>query len=127
MNLYPLSYRHIDEPIRLAIRPIFVIHAAAGGIRFRVDDLNVAKRQSSNRPFVQNSPDDMLRDIEARSDTDRAPAVNEEQENHAALHISRGMPQESHDLRGEGNNVPADCPAQDGATRVDRRLEPRFL
>ena len=68
------------------------IHVATGVKRFRVDDLNVAERQSSNRPFVQDSPDQVFRDVEPPGDINRTPAVNEEQDNHAALHISRGAP-----------------------------------
>ena len=103
------------------------MHAAADVKPFRVDDLDAAKRQRPNRPIIQDSPDQVFRNVEPRGDINRAPAVNEEQENHATLHIGRGTLQKSDNLRREGNKVPADRPAEDGATRVNRRLQPRLL
>jgi hypothetical protein len=96
--------------------------AATRRKRVRVKDLNVTKSESPNGPVLQNLPDPMRRNMEPSGNIRRAPTPNEKQDHRAPLHASRKLFQKHRNLRWEGDDIPADSPAQDNAARVQRRL-----
>jgi hypothetical protein len=64
---------------RLAHRSGRHVGAATLLKRRLVDDLNVAERQSPDRPIFENPPNLVHRDMKARSHPRRTPTLNEEQ------------------------------------------------
>jgi hypothetical protein len=107
----------------LATGPVLDIDPATLGERVRIDDFDVPEREGPHGPVVQDQADAVWRNLESRRYIPQVPTANEIQENHAPLRAVRRLLCERWNLRRKGNDVLANCPAQESTPRIDGCME----